>query len=66
MDRPPLPQDVWDTIPPATQAAVLVLALSLEQRIADLEERVNKNSTNSSKGPKNNNRYTLVVLWLIE
>lgn len=49
MDRPPLPQDVWDTIPPATQAAVLVLALSLEQRIADLEERVNKNSTNSSK-----------------
>src|SRR5271157_4190736 len=50
-DRPPLPQDVWDTIPPAAQAAVLALVLSLEQRIAALEERVNTNSTNSSKPP---------------
>jgi transposase len=51
MDRPPLPQDVWDTIPPAAQAAVLALVRSFEQRIAALEERVNKNSTNSSKPP---------------
>ena len=51
MDRPPLPQDVWDTIPAEAQAAVLVLVRSLEQRIATLEERVNKNSTNSSKPP---------------
>src|ERR1700758_3852723 len=50
-DRPPLPQDLWDTIPPAAQAAVLALVRSLEQRIADLEERLNKNSTNSSKPP---------------
>ena len=38
-------------IPVEAQAAVLVLARSLEQRIAALEERLNKNSTNSSKPP---------------
>src|SRR5512143_658055 len=51
MDRLPLPQDVWDTIPAEAQAAVLALVRSLEQRIAALEERLNKNSTNSSKPP---------------
>src|SRR5512135_2439541 len=51
LDRPPLPQDIWDTIPADAQAAVLALVRSLEQRIAALEERVNKNSTNSSKPP---------------
>src|SRR5580704_8533808 len=50
-DRPPLSQDLWDTIPPAAQAAVLALVRSLELRIAALEERLNKNSTNSSKPP---------------
>src|SRR6516162_5098175 len=51
IDRPPLPQDIWDTIPAEAQAAVLALVRSLEQRIATLEERVNTNSTNSSKPP---------------
>src|SRR5580704_18835828 len=50
-DRPPLSQDLWDTIPPAAQAAVLALVRSLELRIAALEERLNTNSTNSSKPP---------------
>ena len=50
-DRLPLPQELWDTIPADAQAAVLALVRSLEQRIATLEERVNKNSTNSSKPP---------------
>jgi transposase len=50
-DRPPLPQQLWDTIPAEAQAAVLALVRSLEGRIAVLEERVNKNSTNSSKPP---------------
>src|SRR3954447_5895376 len=49
--RLPLPQELWDTIPADAQAAVLALVRSLEQRIATLEERVNKNSTNSSKPP---------------
>jgi transposase len=38
-------------IPAEAQAAVLALVRSLEQRIAALEERLNKNSTNSSKPP---------------
>src|SRR3954468_7196990 len=51
MARPPLPQTLWDTLSPEVQAAVSGLAHSFEERIADLEERVNKNSTNSSKPP---------------
>lgn len=50
-DRPPLPQDIWDTLSPAAQAAVLALVGTFEQRIAALEERLGKNSTNSSKPP---------------
>src|SRR3954454_19754586 len=50
-DRTPLPQELWDTIPAEAQAAVLALVRSVEQRIATLEERVNKNSTNSSEPP---------------
>src|SRR3954451_4832795 len=49
--RPPLSQDLWDTLSPEAQAAVSALVLSFERRIADLEERINKNSTNSSKPP---------------
>src|SRR5208283_5073706 len=54
-DRPPISQDLWDTIPPAAQAAVLALVGVLEQRIATLEEKANKNSTNSSKERDENN-----------
>lgn len=49
--QPPLPQPLWDTLSPEAQVAVSGLVESLERRIADLEERVNKNSTNSSKPP---------------
>lgn len=63
--EPPLPQDVWDLIPPVAQAAVQRLveqyeqkiALlqqtigNLEQRVADLETRLNQNSKNSSRPP---------------
>jgi transposase len=49
--RPPLSPDLWDTLSPEAQAAVSALVLSFERRIADLEERINKNSTNSSKPP---------------
>jgi transposase len=51
MDRPPLPQDIWDTLTPEAQAAVLALVAAFDQRIASLEERLNTNSTNSSKPP---------------
>lgn len=49
--QPPLPQSIWDTLSPEAQAAVSVLVQSYERRIADLEERIGKNSTNSSKPP---------------
>ena len=50
-DRSPLPPHIWSTLSPEAQAAVSAAIASLEQRIADLEERLNKNSTNSSKPP---------------
>jgi transposase len=50
-DQPPLPHVIWDTLSPEAQAAVSVMVQSFERRIADLEERLNKNSTNSSKPP---------------
>lgn len=51
MDRTPLPQVIWDTLTPEAQAAVSGLVQSFERRIADLEERLGRNSTNSSKPP---------------
>ncbi len=51
MDRPPLPQPIWDTLSPEAQAVVAALVQSFERRIAELEERLNTNSTNSSRPP---------------
>jgi transposase len=50
-DPPPLPQALWETLPPEAQAAVSALVQSLERRIAELEQQLNQNSTNSSKPP---------------
>ncbi len=50
-DQPPLPQPVWDTLSAEARAAVSAMAAAFERRIAELEERLNKNSTNSSKPP---------------
>lgn len=49
--HPSIPESLWNTIPPEAQAAVLAVIASLEKRIADLEARLNQNSTNSSKPP---------------
>jgi transposase len=51
MTDPPLPPNIWDTLSPDAQAAVMALVQSFERRIADLEERLGKNSTNSSRPP---------------
>src|SRR4028118_959929 len=51
MAQLPLPQALWDTLSPEVQAAVSGLVQSFEKRIADLEEQLGKNSTNSSKPP---------------
>jgi transposase len=55
---PPIPESLWNTVPPDAQAALMVVFESLrcriaelEQRVADLEARLKLNSTNSSKPP---------------
>jgi transposase len=49
--HPSIPESLWNTVPPEAQAAILAVISSLEKRIADLEARLNTNSTNSSKPP---------------
>src|SRR3954449_3788133 len=49
--HPSIPESLWNTVPPEAQAAILAVIASLEKRIADLEARLNQNSTNSSKPP---------------
>jgi transposase len=47
--HPSIPESLWNTVPPEAQAAILAVIASLEKRIADLEARLDQNSTNSSK-----------------
>src|SRR3954452_24230108 len=56
--RPPIPEPLWNTVPPEAQIAILAVldsvngqVLELEQRVRDLEARLKLNSTNSSKPP---------------
>src|SRR5260370_15814373 len=55
---PPIPVTLWDKVPADAQAALLALLTGYEQRLAalqakvnDLGQRLNQNSTNSSKPP---------------
>jgi transposase len=55
---PPIPVDPWDQIPSSAQRAILVLVQryerrlqELHQQVAELQQRLNQNSTNSSKPP---------------
>jgi transposase len=47
----PIPVELWEQIPPAAQAALRALLDALHRRIDDLEQRLQLNSTNSSKPP---------------
>src|SRR5215211_6236879 len=49
--HPSIHESLWNTVLPEAQAAVLAVIASLEKRIADMEARLNQNSTNSSKPP---------------
>src|SRR4051812_6714788 len=56
--QPPIPEPLWNTVPPEAQAAILAMFDSLQGRIAELERRVGDlearlklNSTNSSQPP---------------
>jgi transposase len=55
---PPIPAKLWNQIPPAAQTAIRALVQRYEQRlqklhqqVAELQQRLNQNSTNSSKPP---------------
>ena len=52
---PPIAQELWDTIPQAAQAAVLVAIQrrieALEAELRELKARLDRNSSNSSKPP---------------
>ena len=60
----PIPESLWNTIPPDAQAALMAVFESLrcriaelEQRVADLEGRLKLNSTNvSDHGARSGNR----------
>src|SRR6266536_1417723 len=56
--KPPLPEELWDRIPPDIQAALWVLVdgyerslAALAAEVAELKEGLNQNSQNSSRPP---------------
>lgn len=56
--EPPIPRELWDQIPPAAQAALILAFQQLHQRlnaldaqVRALQERLGQNSTNSSRPP---------------
>ncbi len=50
-DQPPIDQPLWDGLPAEARAAVSALVDAYERRIAELEQRLGRNSTNSSRPP---------------
>jgi transposase len=52
MNRPSsIPQQLWDNLSDEARAGIGAVVEALENRIAELEARLNQNSTNSSKPP---------------
>jgi len=58
---PPLPADLWDSLPPEARALILALRAEVaelrtkvreqQRQVQQLQERLNQNSTNSSRPP---------------
>jgi transposase len=48
---PPIPESPWGRIPPDVQAALAAAFDRIERRVAELEQRIGSNSTNSSRPP---------------
>src|SRR6478736_1126081 len=48
---PPIPELLWGRIPPDGQAALAAAFDRIERRVAELEQRIGRNSTNSSRPP---------------
>jgi len=52
MDRPTaIPQHVWDSFPDEARGVISALVEGFERRSAELEERLNRHSSNSSQPP---------------
>jgi transposase len=52
MNRPTsIPQHIWDILSDEARAGIGAVIEALENRVAELEARLNQNSTNSSKSP---------------
>jgi transposase len=52
MNRPAsIPQHIWSNLSDEARAGIAAVIEALENRIAELEARLNRNSTNSSKPP---------------
>jgi transposase len=49
--EPPIPAELWVTVPPAARAALLAVLDSLHRRLAALEARLGQTSANSHKPP---------------
>ena len=47
----PIPEPTWQTVPPEALQAVQARLEPLERRIAELDQRLNTNTTNSSRPP---------------
>jgi hypothetical protein len=54
MSQPPIPGELWEQIPAAAQAALLLLIQGLVKRLAELERRLGQNSSNPSIPPSAN------------
>lgn len=48
---PPIPDELWVQVPAAARAAILAVLAGHERRIAELEARLHRNSSNSSQPP---------------
>jgi transposase len=48
---PPIPEPLWGRIPTDVQAALAAAFERIERRVAELEQRIGRNSTNSSGPP---------------
>jgi hypothetical protein len=57
-----IPESLCNTVPSDAQAAILTVLDSLKMRIAELEHRLNLNSTNSSRPPSSDPSAVKLVL----
>jgi transposase len=67
--QPRIPAELWDQIPPAAQVAIMALVQeyecqlqALQKRANEFQQRLNQNSTNSSKPPSSEHPHAKPIL----